>query len=146
MEETLNNLSSPAWWITALLSGVVASLIAAYAKPLLDSLTGKLSSTYKAKNQARIDKFNDKVSSLRKNIDMQIFTVAEANYHRLRAMNFFLMAITSILTFIAFEEVLPEGMLIALGIFFLATMLAAYTDMTSAQKLKLIVDHSRSEN
>lgn len=144
MEEIINNLSSPAWWVTAILAGVAASLFAAYAKPLLDKFGSKISSSLRGRNELKKQEFDEKVSSLRGCIDKQLLESVEVNYLRLRGINFFLMAIALLIIFSFSVSMLPKFMYIGLGVLTMVFMLSSFFDILAAQKLKSIINASRS--
>ena len=73
-------------------AGIAASLLAAYAKPLLDKLGNKVSRSLRIRNQAKKKAFDDHVSSLRGKVEKQKLEAIEVNHYRLRGIYFLLVS------------------------------------------------------
>ena len=51
MSDSANNLFSPAWWITAVLTGILVNIAGAYLKPRIDGYAGRVSSKWRRRQQ-----------------------------------------------------------------------------------------------
>jgi hypothetical protein len=145
MEEIISNFSSPAWWVTAIIAGAIASLTASYAKPILDRFAGSLSRKYRAKVEAKKNDDLRRIEALRVSPNDQIITLLSANHFRLRSIGFLLLGLISItmFTFLARLEV-PSTLYFISGAFTLILMTAAFADIIAAQKLRAIVMSSKN--
>ncbi|MBA6232975.1 MULTISPECIES: hypothetical protein [unclassified Colwellia] len=50
MEEVLNELSRPIWWVSVVIAGIIINLLSAYTKPALDKVFSKYSKSIKSRN------------------------------------------------------------------------------------------------
>jgi len=126
-------------------AGIAASLLAAYAKPLLDKLGNKVSSSLRSRNQAKMEAFDNHVSSLHGNLEKQILESIDVNYYRLRSLHFFLMALSALITLTAAIDYVPNLIVYSLGVLFLLCMMASYGDMRAAHKLKAVIETAKSD-
>lgn len=147
MNEIADNLSSPAWWVSAVFAGVAASLLAAYAKPLIDKVGSKLSIYLRNRNQAKKNVFDEHVLSLRAHPERQILEAIEVNYLRLRGIYYFLMGIVCMIAlgFSAGVDSVPKWLLLLTGLMFLFTTSSSVIDMRLAQELRTVIDASKEE-
>ena len=53
MEEFINQIQSPAWWIGVVLTGIITSLLASYLKPRIDGRLSRLSVRWAERSKAR---------------------------------------------------------------------------------------------
>ena len=51
METIIRELQSPAWWLTAVIAGLIINVAAAYLKPVCDSFLSKVSVTWRNRSQ-----------------------------------------------------------------------------------------------
>ena len=78
MEEILKTVSSPGWWITAVLFGIVINLASAYLKGPLDRIGGSLSSSWRNRNEKSRREHRERLDALRSNTNLQFFVLLEA--------------------------------------------------------------------
>lgn len=64
MNEFLKSITTPAWWVSVVLVGVILNLAAAYLKPFLDYLGSRLSASVRREVEAERARFNWEVQKL----------------------------------------------------------------------------------
>lgn len=71
MDEITKNLSSPTWWISVVLVGLLINLASAYLKPAIDRLMSILSQRWLTKAHERRNAYENEISELSVNIEQQ---------------------------------------------------------------------------
>jgi hypothetical protein len=104
MKEIVGALSSPFWWFTVVVVGIVINLSASYLKLPLDSLLGKMSSWWLSKSEQRKIKYNERVSKL-KNSEIERFKLAfMCNRSMQHSIHFAIYAVLPLATILALES------------------------------------------
>lgn len=92
MEEFINSLSSPSWWMGVVIVGVIINVASAYLKKPIDLLLSKVSSSWRARQTAAVEKRNALVESLRNDSNLLLLYSMSENRYRIRSVGFLLLA------------------------------------------------------
>ncbi|EME0896106.1 hypothetical protein VXI18_004488 [Vibrio parahaemolyticus] len=149
MEEILKSIASPAWWFTAIIAGVFASLTASYSKPLLDKFGSRVSQKYKARVSAKKAKDEALIQKLKSCKDEQILVMLSVNHHRLRSLGFLILGAISMIAFTFLSGIGIDYssyyVLLIFGSLSTILILFSLADIISAQKLHTTLDNARAE-
>lgn len=89
MQSVLETLKSPSWWVSVVLVGVAASLLATYLKPVLDRAGNRLSRRWAERTEARKTARTRTIEYLRSNPHEQIMLSLGELGHRTAAATLF---------------------------------------------------------
>jgi len=67
MERILDDIKQPSWWFTVVIIGLGINILAAYLKPAIDKIFGKISARRRGKNLESREKKEDLISLLLQN-------------------------------------------------------------------------------
>ena len=141
MDEIVNNLSSPAWWIGVVFVGIFISLLAAYLKPFVDGTLAKLSTHWKKRIEKHETKRKEKIKLLQDNSEQRIAAHFQEMRFRIRATQYLIFSVMVLFfSFTAFDVTEgPSFFRIAVNVFFFIIMLAGMLEHYQAMKLKSII-------
>jgi hypothetical protein len=69
MEELLNELAKPIWWVSVVIAGIIINLFSAYVKPALDNIFSKFSKSIKSRNLKKEQEIEQYISKLKEDKD-----------------------------------------------------------------------------
>lgn len=90
MDKIVEALSSPVWWLSVVVAGIVVNLVAAYGKPYIDKLLAVTSSRWRARSNAAKEKRERFIAQLRSDPN-------EFQYQSVRELRFRIQAIYALL-------------------------------------------------
>lgn len=93
MDEIVRNLNSPAWWASVVVAGIVVNIVAAYLKPAIDSVAGRVSAEYRARNEAQLRKRQELIQHLKAAPHDEILYALSEARSRMRSAAYLLLAI-----------------------------------------------------
>jgi hypothetical protein len=93
MKVFLENFQSIQWWISVVLVGIVINLAAAYLKPGLDVLIGRISVRWVARTEKLASARRLRIQKLKNDINEQQFAATEAVYLSVRALIYYVASV-----------------------------------------------------
>ena len=81
MEKFVTDMSSPYWWVSVVIVGLLINIISGYLKSFIDSLATKSYERYKERKQKISDAFDSEAREINIDINLREWTVQEE--HRL---------------------------------------------------------------
>jgi hypothetical protein len=114
----LDALSSPAWWVSVVIVGVLINLVSAYLKPTLDTRLSKASGWWKARAVAEQRARHDLVERLKKSSHEQMLACFAEQRYRIRSVYMlvfgaFMLLVTGAMPFQPYEAAIT--MTLAIG-------------------------------
>lgn len=142
MEEFLNNLSSPSWWIGVIIIGIILNLVAAYLKTHLDTRLSRFSKWWRDRSEIRKKERESKIKKLRNNPQEQILFAVSALRFRIRSVHF--LTVTIMLFVFTLDLPIRSLRIFLLAIAALA-LLFSLSDHTEAVTMESLVNESRKD-
>jgi len=140
MEEFFKSLTSPVWWLSVVIVGVIISVVGAYLKVWIDNFFSLLSSAWKLRVEQENLKANELLQQVQNNDRTLIMLGFEENRFRQRSM---LLSISSmlclILVFQGQADVAYINYLPYLNVYGGSAMLFAYFQLKKAVKIESIM-------
>lgn len=93
MESFINQISTPSWWISVVVVGIVINLVSSYLKPTVDGGFSNISSWWRKRSEAEKDKKQKHIEKLRGNIEEQFFAATDDLRERIRAIHLLLIGV-----------------------------------------------------
>jgi hypothetical protein len=96
MQDFINNLSSPYWWISIVVVGLILNIISAYFRDAIDTVLSRMSTWWSKRSDKRKNKREDQITSLIGDKDAQhIVTISEFR-NRIRALYYLILGMSLI--------------------------------------------------
>ena len=99
MDELLKTLASPAWWVTAVVFGLVINLVSAYIKPPIDGLLSRISERWRQRTEEARSKDKREIEALAINPQAQGIQLLLALRARSKSNGWLLVAILFIVMY-----------------------------------------------
>ena len=74
MKELFSYLTSPVWWVTVVIFGIIINLISSYLKPFLDKLLSQIWESYLERSNLKSESKIKQIEELSKNHHSQLMT------------------------------------------------------------------------
>lgn len=140
MNQIVESLKSPEWWISVVVVGIAINLASAYLKPRLDTFLGRLSRTVQERNEKSRKRRQDLLDLLRADPQKQIVFSTYEMRCRIGASTFLLLAFMITVAGGVFCYVTALYFLaIPLWLFVAFTLMAAMYDIFAATKACAII-------
>ncbi|MGL4796249.1 MAG: hypothetical protein ACRC23_21415 [Aeromonas jandaei] len=124
MDEIINELAKPVWWVSVVIAGIAINLFSSYLKSLLDRTIAKTSSWWRSKSDARQKAWKRQVELLSASEDARNAASWLEIRSRLQSMHLLLLAIFLLLLPILLASALtPLPRLAAIAAFAFATFI-----------------------
>ncbi len=146
MDEILTNLTTPAWWWTAIFAATLASILASYLKPIFDMTWSKLSDRYKIQMTKSEQASSAQLLKLRSNINNQILAGLEVNFLRLRALTFLFFSVGFLsmqVVFITYN--LPMLAQILVGLLGVASYFSGAKDIFDSNAIHKVLERAKKD-
>lgn len=86
MKEFLNNLSSTSWWLSVMVAGIVASVLASYFRNIIDAILSRLSTRWKKKSQRQSLEKAVTIEKIQSDVNEEILFSLEIQNHKLNGI------------------------------------------------------------
>lgn len=151
MKEILQSLTSPTWWFSVVLVGVIINMVSAYLKPTTDAIWARYSSIRRSKQEEGQKKRKEYIEYLRSNPQEQLFCAFREMRHRYRAQLMlvqatfmFIVPVTALQHLSATEKELVEGFIIGFFASSAIVMLAVTRHVGRAAFLRDVLKEARN--
>jgi hypothetical protein len=98
MDEIIQNTGSPLWFLTAVIVGIVGSLLAAYLKARIDNFFSSISEKWATRTKEKREQVQQRIAAIAASTDEAILALAEAIDKKIYGTFFFLIAFFSLVT------------------------------------------------
>lgn len=146
MNEVLNELSKPVWWVSVVIAGIIINLISAYLKTRLDKTLGGFSNWWAARSAKRQREWSERVERIRSSTSELSYEIALETRHRLQSIEILLFAILLILQLVLIESIRADVSR-EVKIFFLAVsslgLFASFLAFQSAVRAAKAIESAR---
>jgi hypothetical protein len=130
MNEILKLATSPVWWISVVIVGILINLLSAYLKPPLDDRFGRISTWWRVRSKTKGEAWAKEVERLRASSEGRIAATIEEFRSRLWMMSYLLFLIMFLLMLtVPLPHPLPNAFrsfILIAGALTLALVLAAH--------------------
>ena len=130
MDELLQNLSSPAWWVSVVVAGVVVNVVAHYLRQLLDSRLARVSTRWAARRDARQRQRASLLAALKASEHKQLLYATSEVRYWIRGTFFFGWSIS-----LAFATASSQALVLGLPLFGTGAAFSALGAIWAAQEI-----------
>ncbi len=113
MEETWKTLTSPAWWVTAVLFGLLVNLCSAYLKSPLDRIGGQIWSSWNSRTRRAQEEHRARIELLKCDSSLQFHVLLEALSLRTQAQAWLTAAAVAAIIFSVEMQFLLTGFVVS---------------------------------
>jgi hypothetical protein len=134
MEEFINNLSSPSWWIGVVVIGILLNLLSDYLRQSLDKGSSRISRWWANRSEQSRRKRNEQLDVLRSDKQEQILLSTKEIVYRLQSIFFVTLCILAFVLKEAYFPFLPSAVNMVFGLILLIG-LSCHWDAMRARSL-----------
>lgn len=146
MDQVVTNFSNAEWWVSVVVCGVLVSVFGGFLKDLAERYFAKFSASLRRQRQERGEQRNARLDVLKSEKHEQLIALGEANYFRLRAVVYLLMATLMVIVIFSAGELFNRYFEFAIRMLAVVPVFWSIFDILAAQKLKDLVDSARLES
>jgi hypothetical protein len=105
MNEIINELSKPVWWVSVVIAGIMINLISAYLKTRLDNTLSSASAWWASKSAKRKKDWSERVERISEGGVELALEIAVESRQRLQSIQILLFAILLLLQLVLGESI-----------------------------------------
>jgi hypothetical protein len=105
MNEIINELSKPVWWVSVVIAGIIINLISAYLKTRLDKTLSSASAWWASQSAKRKKDWSERVERISEGGVELASEIAEESRQRLQSIQVLLLAILLLLQLVLMESI-----------------------------------------